>query len=360
MAIEIEIPTFIKLHNKTDEKATLTNPNTMNKYLIVYLTFFISINCVAQNIPTKSEVVAHYGFEQQLIEVNGEEIVFYSYQKGNQLKTKLIVYLQGSDPSPQFSYRIKDNEIQKLCWLNGEFKSISEEYQYVVIEKTGFEQLINEDEIPKPEVYQENNSLENRVSRAHAVIEHLTANNNFDKVIVYGHSEGAPVGAKLATVNNKITHLGFWAGNALPDFYDFILENRIEYHKGSISDSTAQSRIRKNIAGFNEIAKDSLNTEGNGYTNLRWWSYSEPPINNLLKIKIPIYVQVASLDKSAPIESSYLIPLEFVRLKKTNLTFNVCIGCDHGFSLTKEDGKVERKWKEIFENFINWTEKNAP
>ena len=332
----------------------------MNRIFTAFLILLLTVSCGAQNIPTKMEIVEHYGFEQKSIEVNNEEIVFYTFKKDKQAKTKLIVYLQGSDPSPQFSYRIKDDNIQKLCWLNGEFKSISEEYLYVVIEKIGFEKAINEDDIPKPKIYQEKNSLENRVSRANSVINHLTANNLFEKVIVYGHSEGAPVGAKLATVNNKITHLGFWAGNALPDYYDFILENRIEFHKGSISDSTAQSRIDKNIIGFKEIVKDSLNTDDSGYTNLRWWSYSEPPINNLLKLDIPIYVQVASLDKSAPIESSYLIPLEFARLKKSNLTYKVCVSCDHGFALTNKDGKVERKWNQIFDSFIDWTEKNAP
>lgn len=332
----------------------------MGKISIAFLILLLTISCAAQNIPTKTEIVEHYGFEQKSIEDNDEEIIFYTYQKGKQVKTKLIVYLQGSDPSPQFSYRIKDDKIQKLCWLNGEFNAISEEYLYVVIEKIGFEKAINEDDIPKPKIYQEKNSLKNRVSRANSVIEHLTANNVFDKVIVYGHSEGAPVGAKLATVNNKITHLGFWAGNALPDYYDFILENRIEFYKGKISDSVAQSRINENISGFQELVNDSLSIKGNGYTNLRWWSYSEPPINNLIKIDIPIYVQVATLDKSAPIESSYLIPLEFARLKKSNLTYKVCVGCDHGFSITNKDGITERKWKQIFEDFINWTEKNAP
>lgn len=330
----------------------------MHKVIIFFSVFILATSCSAQNIPKKTEIIEHYGFEQKSIEVNNEQIVFYTYQKGKLPKTKLIVYLQGSDPSPQFSYRIQDDEIQKLCWLNGEFNSISEEYIYVVIEKIGFEGVINEDDMPKPKIYQEKNSLNHRVFRANAVIDFLTANHQLTKVIVYGHSEGAPVGAKLATVNSKITHLGFWAGNALPDYYDFILENRIEYYKGSISDSTAQSRIDTNIAGFKKIALDSLNTDSKGYTNLRWWSYAEPPINNLLKIDIPIFVQVASKDKSAPIESSYLIPLEFARLKKSNLSYNVCVGCDHGFSRKLTNGKVERMWKQIFTDFMEWTENN--
>ncbi|MEM6799806.1 MAG: hypothetical protein AAF696_00300, partial [Bacteroidota bacterium] len=268
--------------------------------------------------------------------------------------------LGSSDPSPQFSYRVNNGKIEKLCWLNGEFGTLSEEYLYVVIEKIGFEKAIDEENIPTPEIYQKKNSLNNRVSRADAVINFLSEKYSFEKIIVYGHSEGAPVGAKLATINKKITYLGFWAGNALPDFYDFILENRVAYHKGMISDSAAQSRIDKNIEQFKEIVQDSLNTESKGYTNLRWWSYSEPPINNLLKIDIPLYVQVATKDESAPIESSYLIPLEFARKGKTNLSYKVCVGCDHGFSITKENGETERRWKEIFKDFIKWAEEIEP
>lgn len=321
--------------------------------IIVLLSFG---NCQGQKIPTKNEIVAHYGFEQKVMNSDEEDIVYYTYSKDSSPKTKLILYLQGSDPSPQFSYKIEDNKTQKLCWLNGEFKELSNEYIYVVIEKIGFEGLIDEDNIPKPKIYQQKNSLDNRVERADQVINEICKKNNFKKVIVYGHSEGAPVAAKLGTVNNKITHLGFWAGNALPDFYDFVLESRIQFHKGEISAQEAQKQIDKTIDGFvNKIAKDISNTKGDGYTNKRWWSYSEPPINHLLKIDIPIFVQVATNDESAPIESTYLIPLEFARLGKTNLTYNVCVGCDHGFNFKNKDGLTERNWKKIFKEFIQWT-----
>jgi len=289
----------------------------------ISLIFFLSfISCKAQNIPTKNELVSHFGFEEKSIVTENEKIVYYIYKKGNSAKDKMVLYLQGSDPSPQYSYKIKNVKLEKLCWLHGEFMELSDEYLFVVVEKIGFEEPIDEDNIPKPKIYQQKNSLENRVARADQVINEICKKNNFSKVIVYGQSEGAPVAAKLGTVNNKITHLGFWAGNALPDFYDFVLESRIQFHKGEIPVQEAQKQIDETIDGFvNKIAKDNSNTEGNGYTNKRWWSYSEPPINHLLKINIPIFVQVATNDESAPIESTYLIPLEFARLGKSNFQF---------------------------------------
>ncbi len=255
---------------------------------------------------------------------------------------------------------MNDGKIEKLCWLHGEFREIPENYLYVVIEKIGFENVIDEDNIPEPKIYQQKNSLDNRVSRSNSVINKLASENKFKKIIIYGHSEGAPVGAKLATINKHITHLGFWAGNALPDYYDFALESRREYFKGNITVEESQNQIDQLISSFkNEIATDSLNTDGRGYTNKRWWSYSEPPINNLLKLDIPIYVQVATNDESAPIESTYLIPLEFARLGKENLRYKVCVGCDHGFNSMNDENIIQRNWNTIFTEFLEWTNENS-
>ena len=330
----------------------------MRLFVSLLILSVAACTCNAQKIPTKQELVHHFGFVQDSLFVASEGIVYYAHQRKKRTKEldHLIIYLQGSDPSPQFSYQLRGDQVELICWLHGEFKDLPENYLFVVIEKVGFEGVIDEDHIPKPKIYQQKNSLDNRVFRADAVINKLCANYNFKKVIVYGHSEGAPVGAKLATVNKRITHLGFWAGPALPDFYDFAIESRKEYYKGNISVEESQKQINDLFDSFrNEIAADSLNTDGSGYTNKRWWSYSEPPINHLLKLEIPIFVQVATDDESAPIESTYLIPLEFARLGKTNLTYQVCMGCDHGFNSKDEAGNVQRNWKAVFNEFIKWT-----
>lgn len=327
-------------------------------YLFILIIFSFNLQpCEAQDIPSKEELLTHFGFIEESIEVNNERITFYTYGKGSPQKDKLVMYLQGSDPSPQFSYQIRKGKVIKLCWLQGEFTELSDDYLYVVVEKVGFEGLINEDEIPKPKVYQEKNSLGNRVFRANEVLKELCERHDFEKVIVYGHSEGAPVAAKLGTVNKDISHIGFWAGNALPDYYDFALEARKEYYKGNISAEESHDQIEGLLNSFaEEIVADTSNTEGKGYTHKRWWSYAEPPINNLLKLEVPLFVQVATNDESAPIESTYLIPLEFARLGKINLSYKVCVGCDHGFNSKDEAGNIQRNWKQIFRDFIAWTQ----
>jgi dienelactone hydrolase len=314
---------------------------------------------LAQTAPTKNEIVQHFGFTQDTLITDNDTIVFYTHQKGKDKPASMVMYLQGSDASPQFSYRLQQDSVQMLCWLKDDYQEAPDNALYVVVEKVGFEGVMNEDSILIPSIYQQKNSLMHRVTRADAVINYLHARNHFQKIIVYGHSEGAPVAAKLATRNKGITHLGFWAGNALPDFYDFALEVRKQFYKGEITVEQAHEQVQEVLQGFTHgVVSDTASTEGEGHTNLRWWSYAEPPINNLLQLDIPIYVQVATEDESAPIESTYLIPLEFARLGKSNLTYKVCVGCDHGFHIHQPDSTIKSRWRTIFRDFIDWVNNN--
>ena len=115
-----------------------------------------------------------------------------------------------------------------------------------------------------------------------------------------------------------------------------------------------------------EIEADSNSTskmwEDNTYR--RWNRFSEPAVKNLLKLDIPIFVAVGSKDQAVPIESTFIIKTEFIRHHKTNLTYKVYLGYDHGFEylITKKDelGNTEDKWMDVFNDFMIWvnTSKN--
>lgn len=324
-------------------------------FTILFLVFTYTF-CHTQNKTSKSELVGHFNFTEHSFARNNELITYYKYHNGTKTKENLVIYIQGSDPSPLFTWTIKNNNVKHYCHLPRDFMQVPENYLFVAIEKIGFEKLTKFEDRTIPATYRQKNSLQNRVFRINEVIHKLSKEHSFEKIVVYGHSEGAPVAAKLATVNSKITHLGFWCGNLLPDFFDFALESRKAFYRGDISVLEAQKQIDETISGFvNEIATDTTNTEGEGYTKLRWWSYAEPPINYLIKIDIPIFMLVSTNDESAPIESSYIAPLEFARLQKKNLTYKVCLECDHGLTVIK-GGKRIKKWSSYFKEFINWVQ----
>lgn len=332
------------------------------RFVVCLVGLFIGAGLSGQNNPPgPQDVLDKFGFTAHHIGQGVDTVQFYLHQKKDSHPKYLVLYLQGTSPDPLFSIEKEAGKFNTYRWFPDDYKSLNEDYAFAVIAKTGIPGILEIDDKRDVASYHQFNSLDHRVAQADTVINYLSQNMgmSLEKVIVYGHSEGAPVAAKLGTVNQKITHLGFWAGNALPDFYDFVLFNSHSAWSGQISQEKAVENNLALIQSFQKIAEDPGDTNAedlDDYSNKRWWSYAEPPINQLLNIEIPIFVQVAGNDESAPIESTYLIPLEFARLRKANLTYEVCVPCDHSFVVEKEDGTTEDRWRSIFQRFISWTE----
>lgn len=330
------------------------------KILTIILVVLGQTRLYSQNVkPTKQDVLNKFEFTEHLIINAKDTIWFYVHKKENSRPTNLVLYLQGTSPDPIFTVENDNGVYKSYRWFPGDYKLLDNTYCYAIISKTGIPPISYRD-ITDYSKYHKNNSLQTRVLQADLVVKYIIKKlmKTTDKVIVYGHSEGAPVAAKLGTINKQITHLGFWAGNALPDYFDFLIENSKANWTQKISDSIAFTNVKDILASFQRISenKGDGNAKGkNDYSAKRWWSYSEPPIYNLLKLEIPIFVQVAGEDESAPIESTYLIPLEFTRLDKRNLRYEICEKCDHGFTIEKENGETEDKWESIFQEFIRWT-----
>ena len=105
---------------------------------------------------------------------------------------------------------------------------------------------------------------------------------------------------------------------------------------------------------------DDITKHWMGKTNSykRWSGFSEPPIENLLQIDKPIFAVIGSKDKAVAVESAYLVPVEFIRHQKNNLTFKVYPGLDHGFKKQLADGTYEDYWDEVLMDFLNWVNEN--
>lgn len=190
--------------------------------LIIISTWISTFAQGQEKEPAKSDVLNKFGFEEFFITIEGDTTFFYYHQKPNSNPTKLVLYLEGTSPDPLFSVEKESKKFAIYRWFPGDYKLLDEKYGYAIIAKSGIPP-IQRKENKKYDKYHQLNTLDHRVKQADTVINYLSQKviKNAERIIVYGHSEGAPVAAKLGTMNNRITHLGFWAGNALPDFYDF-------------------------------------------------------------------------------------------------------------------------------------------
>ena len=129
-----------------------------------------------------------------------------------------------------------------------------------------------------------------------------------------------------------------------------------------MSETEAQKQIETLFKDLKDIMQnpDATDKFWAGKTNSykRWSYFSEPPVDNLLQIEKPIFAAIGTKDRSVALESAYLIPIEFIRHKKNNLTFKAYPLLDHGFEKELENGKFEDHWDTVFQEFLNWISLN--
>lgn len=184
--------------------------------------------------------------------------------------------------------------------------------------------------------------------------------NTSKKIVVLGASEGGHLAIYLAAENTKVTHLVSVVSGGLNQWFSSIINRRIDAAKGEMSHQEAQEEIDKLFATYKEIYSDPDNTEKwyYGHPYKRWGSFcSDIPLEDLVKLEIPILFVNGTADRNNPILQSDYVMLEFLRLGKTNLTYHVIPGCDHWFTETVvEDG--ERKHishrKDAFKFILDW------
>lgn len=329
----------------------------MFKPICFAVAFLFVQPVLAQQNITIDNALNFFGFTENQILQASDTITYYLRAYTTKPKN-LVVFIQGTDPYPVFFFEKRKNGSKRfLKWFNDDYKTLDSTFTYAIIAKPGLSGIFDKDNFLIPEEYHKKNYKEYRVNQIHLAIEDIKEHHLHlpEKIIVYGHSEGAQIGANLAAINKSVTHLGFWSGNVLNNFSEFAMLERIAVLKGDQSDSIAHINIMKLVQWYQNILQDPLSTKVDqwGYTNRRWDSYKEAPLETLSKIDIPIYALFATEDESTPIETAYLLPLQFAQNKRSNLTFEVCIGCDHSYR-ERKNGKVVNHWNRLFEEFIDW------
>lgn len=342
----------------------------MIRVLILLFVITLAQNARGQKLPLKAvtekiklgqRITAEdFGFKEYKVLSRSDTVTFYTYRKNNSKPTSIYISLPGTAAENIYSYH-KDTD--GSYWYNSltsfDFSYLPENYFFIIVAKPGFGFCANGDSNLIPQKYWDKTSLKDRVMRANTAINYVR--NNIVKkpknIVVFGYSEGFNVGAKLATINKHITHLGIGGGGGYTDFYDFILSIQKSVLKGKTNADTAIGSNQAIISVLKQIISKPHSSEFiYGYTYKRWASFAEPPIQSLIKLNIPIFQVHGYDDQSTPIEDAYIVPIEFARLNKSNLTFKVYPNCDHSLIEHTANGREINHWDEMMRNFFNWVQ----
>nr|WP_315028361.1 acyl-CoA thioester hydrolase/BAAT C-terminal domain-containing protein [uncultured Chryseobacterium sp.] len=252
----------------------------------------------------------------------------------------LLVYLDGSGNFPIY-YKTKSGKYSTSIPMD--LKKYSKNYHIVLISKPGtpFKDSLQISAsgkrfYPTNENYTTLYSLDWRAETASKAINFFMKKIpvNKKKIVVIGYSEGSQVAPKVAVVNKKVTHVVCIVGNALNHFYDFLINTRLDVIKDKISAQEGQKIIDSLYTDYEKIYRDPLSTKKTWYgeTYLKWSSFTGTiPLENMLKLKIPILYIAAGKDNNQTIIDMDYAKLEFIRQGKKNLTYKVYPNSNHYF-----------------------------
>lgn len=206
--------------------------------------------------------------------------------------------------------------------------------------------------IPPIQFYSRDN-VDYYVKRAKEVIRHLKKQPwvKQDTLVVAGHSAGSTVVAKLALKSRDVTHLIFSGGNPFGRMATMVAQAR------AYDDSTGTGAER-GFKYWEDIVQDPASVVSQGGDSYKTtYDFSIPPINYLLKLRIPVLVTYGTRDYGVPF-NDYL-RLETIRRKKRNFTFKAYIGVEHNYFGFDKEGKVDYDkfgWDQVALDWQAWLE----
>jgi hypothetical protein len=342
------------------------------------ITLFISLWLV-QNLFAQGILPSDWGLRPfQIKDKKLGQIDFYVTEKGIDQEKPLVFMVSGSRGLPIMLVVQTGEKSRQIGTVPpDQIKYCSEKFHVALISKAGtpfcdtlraeeFNPMKNLEEYQPSAEYVQKCGMEWEVQASSIVIDSLynMLPISENKIIAMGFSEGGRIATRLAAENKKITHLVSAISGGLNQFYSSIINNRIDAATGKMTHQEAQAEIDSLFAVYEKIYRDPHSTEKwyYGHPYKRWASFcTDIPLDHLVKLDIPILFLNGSTDRSTPILEADYVKLEFLRLGKTNLTYQVLPGVDHSFyEVVVEDGKEKgvSHRKEAFEMMIDWIESN--
>lgn len=267
---------------------------------------------------------------------------YHTIKKQSKHNNKLIIYINGSELNCAIGIN-QQNQKYFINLLNILDQYCSYDFDMLIPDKINITQ--SQDHSYDSNVIS-HYTVNERVQSAVTVIDYFLENNNYQDVILLGASDGGMI---LPSIYNKVKNkekvskLIVMAGGGLSQYEEFkILRSNHSLPNGYKSELLRLDNM------INEIKKDpdSLTQQYLGWPFKRWSSFMfYRPIDEYIKIDVPILVIHGEKDISTPVESSREIQHEFSKLGKSNLTYIEYKGWDH---------QLSTHMKVILKDISNW------
>lgn len=305
-----------------------------------------------------------YGFRRFQIIYKGDIVdVLIKSKKGEEnIRKPLFFFCQGSLPKPLIKYDGKG--VYGVFPFNPD--SLTIKYHLVIVSKPNIPLIMDVKALSKsfdyidstghyPKQYSDRNLLDYYVNRNIKIIKFLQKQNwvSNKQLVLAGHSEGSTVAAKMASISHLVTNLIYASGNPMGRIMSIIQQDRA-------NETDSVKRAEADFDYWQSVIKNKTIMDGtHGDTNKATYEFSNPPIEYLKKLKIPVLVCYGTKDWCAPFND--FMRVDFIRKGKTNFQFNPYIGTDHNYFPLLSDGKPNYEifnWDKVAADWLTWLKQN--
>lgn len=332
----------------------------MNK--IVRILLFLVVTSAFGQTKTPEE----FGYRHIVLKYKSDNVdILIKSKKGEENDQKpLFFFCQGSLPQPLIKYHADD--VYGVFPFNAD--SLSKKYHLIIVGKPyipvvadyktlspSFNYVDSSGKFPKG--YSDRNLLSYYVPRNIAVLKYLQKQKwvTTTKLVVAGHSEGSTVAAKMAANCKKITHLIYAGGNPMGRIMSMIGQSRADE-----TDTDSTKFGEEEIKYWESVVKNKSDMDDSqGDTDKATFEFSQPPLEYLGKLKIPVLVSYGTKDWSAPFND--FMRVNFIQQGKINFTFQSYVGTEHNFFPLTADNKPNYdifNWDQVANDWLKWLNEN--
>ncbi|UXH99962.1 alpha/beta hydrolase family protein [Photobacterium sp. TY1-4] len=303
---------------------------------IVKATIFFSLACIsaglqASTIPAKTT--------QTLARADQSTITYYIERSAPALASKaLLVLIQGSDC----------NSVYHNPLINQTFPVVLPGADVLTVEKYGIDAnlawVAQSEREDCPASYIQNDSPSQRVADYQQVLDHLTTQTAYDRVVLLGGSEGAVVANLLASESDIVSQ-----SVALNGGGRWFVEDVLHSMKASIPSEAAYQESAEGFMGFTRHVATSdpfeMSVSGHGY---QWWremlKLDQTAV--IATVNVPVMLVQSEGDLSVSPQLAREQARELMKAK-SNITYQSYAGLDHAFKQADGTSEVDQVVRDI-------------
>ncbi|AZA73168.1 hypothetical protein [Chryseobacterium indoltheticum] len=333
----------------------------INIWKVFSVLFFILINHLnAQKLIKKYEIDS-LTYLHKSFQIKKNTINFLEIENDTSTKKKdLIIFLQGSNPSPLIS----EDDNGKFLLMPFNLKEFCNDNIFIIIAKPKislykhFQDLDDNFQEDNEKIlfdYMRLNTLQNLTQEVNIIIKKYSYDKRINNIYVIGHSQGGRVAMNIN--KKKIKKIAVLSVNLLGRFEESI--TNLRYEEISKQDSLISNKVEKEYVSYKRLKNN--NDFKNTYNDLSLESYKSftfpSTFNQIKKNKTSTLIAYGTNDIGVCFTND-LMRLELLARNKKNYYFKTYSLLDHNFNkLNLKTKSKDNYWQKVLEDTIVWLKK---